>query len=148
MLFRSSDLKVFGQGSGILVRRDGLIVASSHKEQVMKTNLLTDSSFPESLRDAIRRMTAGETGSAEYTHEGERRLMFYAPGIYLLNIRNDEDAAVFGKEAGFDCIGKINNLDAEQRSIESSARTKSDAADRAPPSFPPIGNAERSEELV
>jgi len=65
-----------------------------------------------------------------------------AEGIYLLNIRNDEDAAAFGKEAGFDCIGKINNLDAEQRSIESSARTKSDTADRTPPSFPPIGSGE------
>ena len=83
---QTSDLKVFGQGSGILVRRDGLIVASSHKEQVMKTNLLTDSSFPESVRETVRRMTAGETGVSEYTYEGERRLMFYAPvghGLYL-----------------------------------------------------------------
>ena len=83
---QTSELKVFGQGAGVLVQKDGLIVASSHKEQVMKTNLLTDSSFPESLRDAIRRMTAGETGVSEYTYEGERRLMFYAPvghGLYL-----------------------------------------------------------------
>ncbi|MGI5092077.1 helicase-associated domain-containing protein [Treponema socranskii] len=49
-----------------------------------------------------------------------------ADGIYLLNIRSDEDAAAFGKEAGFDCIGK----------------TKSDDADRTPPSFPPIGSGE------
>ena len=49
-----------------------------------------------------------------------------AEGIYLLNIRNDEDAAAFGKEAGFDCIGKI----------------KTDARDRATPSFPPIGSGE------
>ena len=49
-----------------------------------------------------------------------------ADGIYLLNIRSDEDAAAFGKEAGFDCIGKI----------------KTDAADRTPPSFPPIGSGE------
>ena len=79
-------MKIFGQGSGVLVQKDGLIVASPHKEQVMKTNLLTDSSFPESVRGTVRRMTAGETGSAEYPHEGERRLMFYAPvgyGLYL-----------------------------------------------------------------
>ena len=83
---QTSELKVFGQGAGVLVQKDGLIVASPRKEQVMKTNLLTDSSLPESLRDAARHMTAGETGSAEYTHEGERRLMFYAPvgyGLYL-----------------------------------------------------------------
>ena len=49
-----------------------------------------------------------------------------AEGVYLLNIRSDEDAAAFGKEVGFDCIGKI----------------KTDAADRTPPSFPPIGNGE------
>ena len=50
----------------------------------MKTNLLTDPSFPESVRETVRRMTAGETGSVEYTHEGERRLMFYAPVGYDL----------------------------------------------------------------
>ena len=55
---------------------------------------------------------------------------------------SDEDAAVFCKESGFDCIGKINNLGAAQRNIESSARMKSDAADRTTPSFPPIGNGE------
>ena len=52
----------------------------------MKINLLTDPSFHEGVRETVRRMTAGETGSAEYTHEGERRLMFYAPvgyGLYL-----------------------------------------------------------------
>ena len=83
---QASELKVFGQGSGVLVQKDGLIVASPKKEDVMKANFLTDSSFSESLRDAARHMTAGETGSAEYTHEGQRRLMFYAPvgyGLYL-----------------------------------------------------------------
>ena len=83
---QTSELKVFGQGAGVLVQKDGLIVASPKKEDVMKANFLTDSSFPESLRDAARHMTAGETGSAEYTYEGQRRLMFYAPvgyGLYL-----------------------------------------------------------------
>ena len=83
---QTAEMKVSGQGAGFLAWKDGLIVASPRKEQVMKTNLLTDSSLPESLRDAARHMTAGETGSAEYTHEGERRLMFYAPvgyGLYL-----------------------------------------------------------------
>ena len=85
-----------------------------------------------------------------------------ADGIYLLNIRSDEDAAAFGKESGFDCIGKINNfseerqdisflrnrvfefkpfrVDAERQDTESSVRIT--AADRAPHSFPPIGNGE------
>ena len=52
----------------------------------MNANFLTDSSFSESLRDAARHMTAGETGVAEYTHEGQQRLMFYVPvgyGLYL-----------------------------------------------------------------
>ena len=83
---QTAALKVLGQGSGFLTWKDGMIVASPRKEQVMKTNLLTDSSLPESVREMARRMTAGETGSAEYTHEGERRLMFYAPvgyGLYL-----------------------------------------------------------------
>ena len=79
MSTRAAALKVFGNGSGVLVRKDGLIVASARKEQVMKTNLLTDSAFPESLREAARRMTAGEVGASEYNYEGERRLMFYAP---------------------------------------------------------------------
>ena len=81
---QTAGLKIFGQGSGVLIRKDGVIVASPHKEQVMKTNLLTDPSFPEGVRETVRRMTAGETGSAEYTHEGERRLMFYAPVGYDL----------------------------------------------------------------
>ena len=81
---RTAGLKVFGRGSEVLIRKDGMIVASPYKEQVMKTNLLTDPSFPESVRETVRRMTAGETGSAEYTHEGERRLMFYAPVGYNL----------------------------------------------------------------
>ena len=49
-----------------------------------------------------------------------------AEGIYLLNIRSDEEAAAFAKASGFDCIGKI----------------RTDTSDRAPPSFPPIGNGE------
>ena len=81
---QTANLDIFGHGSGVLIRKDGLIVASPRKEQVMKTNLLTDSSFPESVRETIRRMTAGETGSVEYTHEDERHLMFYAPVGYDL----------------------------------------------------------------
>lgn len=81
---QTAALKVFGQGSGVLIRKDGLIVASPQKEQVMKANLLTDPAFPESVRQTVRRMTAGESGSTEYTHEGERRLMFYAPVGYDL----------------------------------------------------------------
>ena len=50
----------------------------------MKTNLLTDPASPESVRQTVRRMTAGESGVTEYTHEGERRLMFYAPVGYDL----------------------------------------------------------------
>jgi len=83
---QTAKLKVSGQGSGFLAWKDGLIVASHRKEQVMKTNLLTDSAFPESVREKVRRMTVGETGAFEYTHEGDRRLMFYAPvgyGLYL-----------------------------------------------------------------
>ena len=81
---QTAALKIFGQGSGVLIRKDGLIVASPRKEQVMKANLLTDPAFPESVRQTVRRMTAGESGSTEYTHEGERRLMFYAPVGYDL----------------------------------------------------------------
>ena len=81
---QTAALKVFGQGSGVLIRKDGLIVASPKKEQVMKTNLLTDPASPESVRQTVRRMTAGESGVTEYTHEGERRLMFYAPVGYDL----------------------------------------------------------------
>ena len=83
---QTAALKVFGQGSAVLIRKDGLIVASPRKEQVMKANFLTDSSLPESVRETVRQMTAGETGAVEYTYEGERRLMFYAPvgyGLYL-----------------------------------------------------------------
>ena len=81
---QTAALKVFGQGSAVLIRKDGLIVASPRKEQVMKTNFLTDSSLPESVRETVRQMTAGETGAIEYTYEGERRLMFYAPVGYDL----------------------------------------------------------------
>ena len=83
---QTAELKVSGQGSGFLAWKDGLIVASPRKEQVMKTNLLTDPSFPESVREKVRQIITGEAGAFEYTHEGERRLMFYAPvgyGLYL-----------------------------------------------------------------
>ncbi len=83
---RVAELRLLGQGVGVLVQRDGLIVASTRKTDIMKANLLTDSDFPEGLRQAARRMTAGETGVSEYRLDGEKRLMFHAPagyGLYL-----------------------------------------------------------------
>ncbi len=81
---RVAALEVLGRGSGIMTQKDGLIVASSRKEEVMKSNVLTDPAYSESLRAAGRNMVAGETGVSEYTYEGEARLMFHAPVGYDL----------------------------------------------------------------
>ena len=83
---KATKLKIFGHGTGVLVQKDGLIVASQKKDDVMRVNILKDFAFSASFRDAANHMTNGEIGSSEYEQDGERRLMFYAPvgyGLYL-----------------------------------------------------------------
>lgn len=77
---------ILGQGTGALVLGDGLIVAHANKDYSMKSNVLNDSQFDESVKAFARRMVAGETGYMDFTLEGKPYRTFFAPvgnGYYL-----------------------------------------------------------------
>ncbi len=82
------DTAVFGQGVGFMVQGDGLVVAHSDKERILKGNLLlSDDLFGDGARSAGRRMVAGETGLVDYEEDGAEVRNFFAPvngyGLYL-----------------------------------------------------------------
>ena len=71
--------KVFGQGSGALVQKDGTLIAYTDKNYVLKANLLNGQEFDSSVRTFAARALDGETGFADYLHNREKRRVFYAP---------------------------------------------------------------------
>ena len=84
--------KVMGAGAGTMLQKDGLIIAHPNPDYPLKANILTDSSFDESMKSFARRMFAGETGAADYRHRtkdgsiDETRRVYFAPvgyGYYL-----------------------------------------------------------------
>ncbi|NLL36574.1 MAG: methyl-accepting chemotaxis protein, partial [Fretibacterium sp.] len=80
------NLKIFNEGSGAIILRDGLIVAHSNEDYVLKANLLNGREFSESMHAFARRMVAGETSFADYEQQNQHRRAFFAPignGYYL-----------------------------------------------------------------
>ncbi len=73
------NLKIFGQGSGVMILRSGVFAAYRVAEDVLKANMMTDSKFPEPVRNIAKKMVAGESGFETYTYQGEKRQLFYAP---------------------------------------------------------------------
>ncbi len=71
--------KVFGQGSGALVQKDGTFIAHSNKDYVLKANLLNGQEFDASVHQFAVKVVGGGTGFADYLNNGERRRVFYAP---------------------------------------------------------------------
>jgi len=71
--------KVFGQGSGALVQKDGTFIAHSNKDYVLKANLLNGQEFDASVHQFAVKALSGETGFADYLNNGERRRVFFAP---------------------------------------------------------------------
>ena len=71
--------KVFGQGSGALVQKDGTLIAYTDKNYVLKGNLLSGRDFNASVHAFAAKALNGETGFADYVNNGERRRVFYAP---------------------------------------------------------------------
>ncbi len=71
--------KVFGQGSGALVQKDGTLIAYTDKNYVLKANLLSGQEFDASVRTFAAKALDGETGFADYLHNREKRRVFYAP---------------------------------------------------------------------
>ncbi|NLL35998.1 MAG: methyl-accepting chemotaxis protein [Fretibacterium sp.] len=78
--------KIFGQGSGVMVAKSGLVAAHANKDFALKTNLLTSSEYPEGLHALARHMINGETGFMDYDFQGETRRVFYAPASYGFSI--------------------------------------------------------------
>ncbi|MEA4877020.1 MAG: methyl-accepting chemotaxis protein [Aminobacterium sp.] len=74
-----ASLKIYETGDSMLITHDGLIVSSPHAEDVMKSNLLKDSKFPEALRNVAQKMLDGEEGWATYSYGGVDKIVFYAP---------------------------------------------------------------------
>ncbi len=73
------NLKIFGQGSGVMILRSGVFAAYRVAEDVLKANMMTDSKFPEPVRNIAKKMVAGESGFETYTYQGEDRQIFFAP---------------------------------------------------------------------
>lgn len=80
------SLQIFGKGNGILLLKDGTVLAGPHAEDILKVNLAEAPQLPEPLRAVARRMIGGERGRRHYSYGGSDREMFYAPtkqGFYL-----------------------------------------------------------------
>ena len=73
------NLKIFGEGSGIMLLKSGMITAYRVKEDVLTRNLTSDEKYPEALRTVAKNIVSGETGSRTYAYQGEERQMFFAP---------------------------------------------------------------------
>ena len=80
------SLNIFGQGSGMALMQDGLVIASDREEDILKTNLLTDPNLDPSLRAVAQQIVSGRAGFSRFTRDGEDFQMFYAPigyGFFL-----------------------------------------------------------------
>ncbi|NLL37707.1 MAG: methyl-accepting chemotaxis protein [Fretibacterium sp.] len=80
------NLRIFGSGAAAILMENGLAVCHPNEIYSLKANYLTDSDVNTNLRSIMRRVTAGETGTADYVNEGEERRTFFAPighGFFL-----------------------------------------------------------------
>lgn len=73
---------IMGEGNGLLLTGEGMVVASPYDDQIMKVNLASDASIPEGLQKIGKRMLAGETGMALYTYRGVPERVFFTNTRY------------------------------------------------------------------
>ena len=72
--------KVLGHGSGILVDREGLVLAAPNPEWVMKENITkTSAALEESATAAGRAMLGGHPGFSDYALKGVDKRIYFAP---------------------------------------------------------------------
>ncbi len=76
------ERKIFGHGAGVLLTKDGLIVAHPNKDYTLKVNMLVDSRFEQKLRIAALRMISGKFGYMDYIYAGDEQRLFYAPATH------------------------------------------------------------------
>ncbi|MDT8903195.1 methyl-accepting chemotaxis protein [Anaeroselena agilis] len=76
---RTLGIKVGETGNAYMVRGDGLVIIHANKDLVMKANSLTDTKFPQAIRDVTGKMVKGETGFARYDWDGVEKMIAYAP---------------------------------------------------------------------
>jgi len=74
-----STIKVGKTGYAYMVRGDGLCIAHSDQNLVMKLNLLQDSGLDPNLTAAAQKMTKGESGVTRCDFEGVSKFIAYAP---------------------------------------------------------------------
>jgi methyl-accepting chemotaxis protein len=72
----TSDVKVGETGYAYLINQDTTFVAHPKKDYILQKKLSDDA---EGMEDVIKRMTALETGIAEYEYDGEVKYMAYDP---------------------------------------------------------------------
>ena len=88
---------MLGNGAGILVDKEGLVLAAANPEWVLKENVTKASAaLEESATVAGRSMIAGRVGFADYVLKGQEKRIYFAPTkvgftlgiLYPLEVRN------------------------------------------------------------
>jgi len=76
---RVDSIKAVKTGYAYMVRSDGLVIAHPSKDLVMKLNPMTDTSIDPRLKEAIQKVTRGETGISRYVFEDVDKYVAYNP---------------------------------------------------------------------
>lgn len=79
LISRVNEIKVAQTGYAYVIQGDGLTIIHPDKEQVMKTNILTDQSANNQLKSIMNKMINAENGTSNYVEGGITRYVAYAP---------------------------------------------------------------------
>jgi methyl-accepting chemotaxis protein len=74
-----AEIKAGESGYAYVVQNDGLIIFHPSKELAMKKNLLQDPATEPSLKEITARMVKGEQGVAQYSFNGLKKYLAFAP---------------------------------------------------------------------
>ena len=79
LISRVNEIKVAQSGYAYVIQGNGLTIIHPNKEQILKTNILTDPNASNQLKTIINKMVNAENGTSNYVEEGIRRYVAYAP---------------------------------------------------------------------
>lgn len=76
---RLASIKTGQTGYAYMVQGNGLVIAHPNKDVLMKLNLLSDSSIDSKLKEAMKKVTLGDSGISRYIFEGTDKYVAYSP---------------------------------------------------------------------